>query len=94
MNDETLLFAIDDVFGASTLCACGKELRIAQHDGTVWLECPAYAGPTRFPARLAFFFRETTHDRRPVGALPTASTPATAGTPVPAPVARPVPVRG
>jgi hypothetical protein len=94
MNDDSILFAIDDAAGASTLCACGKELRVTQHDGTVWLECPAYAGPTLFPARLAFFFREATHDRRPVGALPTAPTRATAGVSHPASVARPVAVNG
>ncbi len=94
MNDDILLFTIDDAAGASTLCSCGKELRVAQHDGTVWLECPEYAGPTRLPARLAAFLLGSAHDRRPVGALPKGATPAAVGTPLPASMARPVAVHG
>ncbi len=92
MNDETLLIAIDDALGASSLCSCGKELRPVERDRTVWLECPAFTMPSRLPARVAAFFLESAHDRRPVAALPSSpslvpSTPASAQTPVVRPVA-------
>ena len=94
MNEDTLLAAIDDAVGASTLCTCGKELRIAERDGIVYLECPELAGPTRLPARLAAFLFDTTHDRRPVGTLSSAPVRAAVSARPAASLARPVAVRG
>jgi hypothetical protein len=95
MNDDMLLITIDDTIGASSLCPCGKELRVVERGRTVWLECPAFAIPSRLPARVAAFLLESAHDRRPVAELPSnpsgvSATPASAQ----APVARPVAVHG
>lgn len=95
MNDDILLFAIDDAVGASAICSCGKELRAVERDRTVWLECPTFAMPSRLPARLATLLLDAAHDRRPVGTLPSSTSPVPeAQASAAAPVARPVALRG
>jgi hypothetical protein len=96
MHDDTLLIAIDDALGASSLCACGHELVLAERDDTLWLECPEFTSSSRLPARLAAFLHDASHDRRPVAALPSrpAADPGVPGAPRPVPAARPVAVRG
>lgn len=94
MRDDIILIAIDEALGATDRCTCGHEYHLAERDDTLWLECPAFAGASRLPARVAFFLRELAHDRRPVAALPSrpAAVPSVAAVPIAA--NRPVSVHG
>jgi hypothetical protein len=94
MDDDTLLMTIDDALGASTVCSCGKELRAAVRDDTLWLECPVFAGPSRLPSRLMAFLCDSAHDRRPVGALRPTPAPISVATTVAVSAARPVAAHG
>lgn len=80
MRDPRILLAIDEAFAASTRCTCGHELFPREHGDMLWLECPAFAGASRLPARIADFARGFTHDRRPMAPIVPAAPaqPATA----------------
>lgn len=92
MRDDLILAAIDDALDGSNTCFCGNELLIALHEDTLYLECPVFESPTRLPAAIALFFREATHARRVVAALP--PTPAVVADRAVRPAAvRPVAVR-
>jgi hypothetical protein len=89
MHDDTILTAIDEAIGATTLCSCGMEFHLNERNEVLWLECPTFSASTRLPARLVAFFREMTHDRRAVAALPSrpvlAPVSVTRSVPVPVP---------
>jgi hypothetical protein len=78
MNETHLLEAIDEALRLPSFCACGENLTVDVHDGAAWLECPAFARPTRLPAGLASVAREFFHDRRRIAGLPVSATSATA----------------
>jgi hypothetical protein len=63
MHDDSLLVAIDAALRSPASCACGKNLTVAIREDAAWLECVAFAAPSRLPTPVATFVRETLHDR-------------------------------
>ena len=70
MRDDTVLAAIDAALRSPAFCACGTNLTIAVHGDAVWLECAAFAAPTRWPVAIGAILRDLLHDRRFVVDLP------------------------
>lgn len=70
MHDDSVLVAIEAALHSPAWCACGDILTISVHDGAAWLECPAYAAPSRLPAMVSGFLRDLGHDRRRVVEVP------------------------
>lgn len=70
MHDEPVLVAVDAALRSPSFCPCGESLTIGQHDGALWLECPARTRPSRLPAPIAAVVRDILHDRRFVIEVP------------------------
>jgi hypothetical protein len=70
MTNISTLVAIEAANSSSSTCYCGQYLDLKAHDGAIWLECPALTAPTRLPAALSSFLRESVHDRTFVADLP------------------------
>lgn len=63
MHDDTVLVAIEAALRYPAYCACGRNLTIATRDGAAWLECAAFAKPSRLPGPVASIVRTLLHDR-------------------------------
>ena len=70
MHDVPVLEAIDAALRRPTFCSCGEYLTVAVHDGAAWLECPAFARPSRLPSRVAAIAHELLHDRSLIIEIP------------------------
>ncbi len=70
MHDDSVLVAIDAALRFPAFCACGNNLSIAMHDDAAWLECAAFAKPSRLPGRVASIVRTLLHDRSFVIEIP------------------------
>ena len=80
MRDDSVLAAIDAALAHPSFCGCGSNLTIVVRGDAVWLECAAFARPSRLPASVASAVRLVLHDRQFVVDGAEAESPA----PVPA----------
>ena len=76
MHDDSILIAVDAALLSTSHCACGRNLTIAVDGDAAWLECVAFAQPSRLPAPIASRIRGALHDRRSVARVPDRVTPA------------------
>jgi hypothetical protein len=70
MNDVPVLEAIDAALSRPTFCTCGEYLTVAIHGDAAWLECPAFARPSRLPAAVSSLVRDLLHDSRLITQMP------------------------
>lgn len=78
MHDDSVLVAVEAALSRPAFCSCGNQLLLTTHDGAAWLECEAFARPSRLPSGLALLVRELGHAREQVVDLPEAEAPALA----------------
>lgn len=70
MDDHTVLDAIEAALSSPVHCGCGDSLTVVVRDDAAWLECAAFATPSRLPAPVAAVVRDLLHDRRRIIDLP------------------------
>jgi hypothetical protein len=70
MHDDSVLVAVEDATRTPNFCTCGRYMAVVQGGDAMWLECPAFAEPTRLPPRMAAAVRAVLHDRRFVVRIP------------------------
>lgn len=80
-ENNAALVAIDAVLRTTQWCTCGKVLDLVAHGNGLWLECSAFAGPSRLPAPLAHVVRDLLHERSFVLELPEAEVVVPAAAP-------------
>jgi len=78
MHDDSILVAVDAALLSTSHCACGRNLTTAVDGDAAWLECVAFAQPSRLPAPIASRVRGVLHDRRFVARVPDRVTPVAA----------------